>query len=130
MPNNMERARQTTTIVGAYLQSNSLPAADLARFIEQVHGALRSVVDAPAAAVEPTTRRTPAEIRKSISRDSLVSFEDGRSYKVLKRHLTLLGLTPDQYRQKWGLPSDYPMTAPGYSALRSQVAKDRGLGRK
>jgi predicted transcriptional regulator len=73
---------------------------------------------------------TPAQIRKSIRPDVLVSFEDGKPYRTLKRHLTRFGLTPDSYRAKWGLPPDYPMTAPSYSETRRALAVERGLGRK
>ncbi len=69
-------------------------------------------------------------MRKSITPETLISFEDGRPYKTLKRHLAGRGLTPEQYRQKWGLPADYPMVSPNYSAARSQMAKSLGLGRK
>ncbi len=73
-------------------------------------------------------RPTPHQIRKSIQPDHLVSFEDGKSYKTLKRHLTRLGLTSDEYRQKWGLPHDYPMVAASYSERRSELARSAGLG--
>ena len=76
----------------------------------------------------PVQQPTPAEIRQSIKRDGLTSFENGRTYRTLKRHLSLRGLTPKQYREKWGLPTDYPMTAASYSAARSAVAKRIGLG--
>jgi predicted transcriptional regulator len=88
--------------------------------------------DAPVA--EPTPPRvpqpSPAQIKASIKPDELVSFEDGKSYKTLRRHLTGYGLTPEQYREKWGLPRDYPVVAPNYSARRSELAKANGLGKK
>ena len=73
---------------------------------------------------------TPAQIRRSIREDVLISFEDGKPYKQLKRHLSSHGLTPHAYREKWGLPPDYPMTAPSYSAQRSALAKAAGLGKR
>jgi predicted transcriptional regulator len=73
-------------------------------------------------------KATPAQIRKSITRDALISFEDGKPYKTLKRHLTTFGLTIEQYRAKWGLPADYPTVAPSYSEARSAMAKALGLG--
>ena len=74
------------------------------------------------------SRATPSQLRRSITPEALISFEDGRPYKTLRRHLAVRGLTPEQYRAKWGLPADYPMVAAGYSARRSQLAKDLGLG--
>ena len=71
-----------------------------------------------------------AQVRKSITSDALISFEDGKPYRTLRLHLASRGLTPESYREKWGLPDDYPMVAPGYSAVRSQMAKDFGLGRR
>lgn len=79
---------------------------------------------------EEHPKATPAQIKASITPDALVSFEDGKPYKSMKRHLTGRGLTPDAYRAKWGLPADYPMTAPSYSATRSRLAKANGLGMK
>lgn len=87
-------------------------------------------IDFPGTAASPTPI-TPEETAASITPDALVCFEDGKTFKSLKRHLrTHYGLTPDQYRKKWGLPADYPMVAPAYSATRSRLAKDSGLGRK
>jgi predicted transcriptional regulator len=73
---------------------------------------------------------TPAQIRRSITPDALVSFEDGKSYKTLKRHLSTRGLSVEQYKAKWGLPADYPVVSPNYSAARSAMAKTLGLGQK
>jgi predicted transcriptional regulator len=86
----------------------------------------------PALAAEPELQRaTPSQVRKSIKENRLVSFEDGRTYKTLRRHhLSTRGLTPEQYRQKHGLPADYPMVSPSYSARRSELAKTIGLGQK
>ena len=75
-------------------------------------------------------RPTAAQIKKSIRPEALISFEDGKPYRTLKRHLTRLGMTPAEYREKWGLASDYPMVAPDYSARRSELAKQLGFGQK
>lgn len=119
-----------TDIISAYVSNNSVPVADLPALISSVHAALSGIAGGgvqaePAAAVQ---KATPAQIRKSITPDALVSFEDGKSYKTLKRHLTLRGLTAADYRAKYGLPSDYPTTAASYSAQRSALAKSLGLG--
>jgi len=82
------------------------------------------------APTQDSRKTTPAQVRKSIMPEALISFEDGKPYRLLKRHLRTLGLTPEEYRAKWGLPADYPMTAPGYAAKRSEFAKAAGFGRK
>jgi predicted transcriptional regulator len=120
----------TTEIVGAYVLANSLAASDLPGLIHGVHQALTGAGQPPAAPEEADVKATSAQIRKSISPDTLISFEDGKPYKSLKRHLSTRGMTPDDYRAKWGLPKDYPMVAPNYSAQRSALAKTLGLGRK
>jgi predicted transcriptional regulator len=120
----------TTEIVGAYVLANSIAASDLPGLIHGVHQALTGAGQPAAAPEEADVKATPAQIRKSISPDTLISFEDGKPYKSLKRHLSTRGMTPDDYRTKWGLPKDYPMVAPNYSAQRSALAKTLGLGRK
>lgn len=118
----------TTEIVTAYVTRNHVQAAELSGLLRNVHAGLLTL---SSGSVEPTEEcRTPtaAEIRRSIRPEGLISFEDGKAYKTLRRHLTKRGLTPKAYRAKWGLPADYPMTAPAYSAQRSQLALDRGLG--
>jgi len=126
---DVEITKLAAQVVEAFASQNRLAAADLPALIAVVRQSLAAAVSGPQD--EPVELRlTPSQIRKSLQSDYLVSFEDGRSYRVLKRHLTLRGLTPDEYRQKWGLPSDYPMTAPSYSAARSALAKALGLGRK
>jgi predicted transcriptional regulator len=120
----------TTEIVGAYVLANSIAASDLPGLIHGVHQALTGAGQPAAAPEESDVKATPAQIRKSISPDTLISFEDGKPYKSLKRHLSTRGMTPDDYRAKWGLPKDYPMVAPNYSAQRSALAKTLGLGRK
>jgi predicted transcriptional regulator len=122
----------TGDIVSAYVSNNSVPAAELGGLIAGVHAALQRLTGAgaPGAVVEePVEKPSAAQIRKSISDDGLISFIDGKTYKTLKRHLTTHGLDPRAYRQKYGLPDDYPMVAPAYAAQRSALAKQIGLGR-
>jgi predicted transcriptional regulator len=116
-------------IVSAYVAKNSVRTADLPELISSIHSALKQA-DAPTAS--PQARAEPAvAIKKSITGDYLISLFDGKKYKSLKRHLrTHHDMTPDQYRQHWGLPSDYPMVAPNYAKARSELAKSMGLGQK
>jgi predicted transcriptional regulator len=119
----------TADIVANYVAANNIAASELPSLIRNVYGALSGDVETsapPSAAVKLTS----AQIRKSITTDRLVSFEDGKGYRMLKRHLTLRDLTPAAYREKWGLPKDYPMVAPSYSAARSDMAKKIGLGQR
>jgi predicted transcriptional regulator len=118
----------TADIVAAYIQNNATPMAGLPDLIASVNSALSGLVQPVAA---PTPALTPAvNPKKSVFPDYIVSLEDGRKFKSMKRHLGLLGMTPDQYRAKWGLARDYPMVAPSYAAQRSVLAKSIGLGRK
>jgi predicted transcriptional regulator len=120
----------TAHIVAAYVEANEVPASTLPDLIQSVSAALRSL-DAPdEATAEKPTPPTPSEIRRSIKPEALISFEDGKPYKGLKRHLATRGMTPAAYRAKWGLPADYPMVSANYSAARSAFAKSTGLGRK
>ena len=116
----------TAEVVSAYVASNSLRPADIPDLIDSVHRALQSLSAPPQA--EPEKREPPVSIRKSITPDFLISMEDGRRYKTLRRHLAGRGLTPEQYREKWGLPLDYPMVAPNYAKQRSELARVSGLG--
>src|SRR5918993_2434777 len=118
----------TADVVSAYVSHNSVRAADLSDLIASVHGALQGLSEPQRA--EPEKRQPPVSIKKSLTPEFLISLEDGRPYKSLKRHLTGRGLTPEQYRQKWGLRPDYPMVAPEYSKRRSELALALGLGRK
>ena len=118
-------------IVSAYVANNSLPAADLPSLIDSVHAAIVRLgqPDTATAPREPEVEKpSPAQIKKSITPDALISFIDGKPYKTLKRHLTTNGLSPDGYRAKYGLSSDYPMVSSSYSAARSEMAKRIGLG--
>lgn len=117
-------------IVSAYVSHNNLNPDHLPRLIAEVHNALRSLQSNEVA--EPVEELKPAvSVKKSIAPDYIICLEDGKKFKSLKRHLrTHYNLSPEEYREKWGLPADYPMVAPNYSATRSRLAKDNGLGRK
>jgi predicted transcriptional regulator len=117
-------------IVSAYVSNNSVPATDLPSLIAEVHAALSRVMgDAVAPTAEAPKPAVPA--KKSITNEYLVCLEDGRKFKSLKRHLrTQYNLSPDEYREKWGLPPDYPMVAPNYAKARSNLAKQMGLGQQ
>jgi predicted transcriptional regulator len=120
----------TADIVAAHVSNNSVAVSDIPSLISNVHGAL-TALSGPAVAA-PAPRPEPAvSIRASIKPDYIVCLEDGKKLKMLKRHLmTHYGLTPDQYRAKWGLPADYPMVAPNYAEQRRTLAVQIGLGRK
>ncbi|GJD98487.1 MULTISPECIES: MucR family transcriptional regulator [Methylobacterium] len=124
----IELIERATDIVAAYVSNNSVPLADLPGLIGAVHTSLVRL-RAPVAA-EPEKPVPLMPIKKTVTPDYLISLEDGRQYKSLKRHLSTRGLTPEQYRQKWGLPHDYPMVAANYAAQRSELAKNSGLGRR
>ena len=119
----------TASIVSAYVANNPVPAANLAELIATVHSAVVRLPREQEPVVEPLV---PAvNPKRSVHGDYIICLEDGKKFKSLKRHLmSSYGLTPDEYRTKWGLPHDYPMVAPNYSAARSQLAKALGLGRK
>jgi len=117
-----------TEIMAAYVANNAVPRIDLPALFEGLHSALKRLADGEVAppVVEPPTPVVP--VRKSITPDYLICLEDGKRFKSLRGHLTTLGMTPDQYRVKWNLPSDYPMVAPNYAAQRSALAKNIGFG--
>ena len=122
-------------IVAAYVSNNPVPAAELPALIARVHGAIAGLVSGTltaetggTAAQAEVDRPGAAQIRKSVRPDGIVSFIDGKTYKTLKRHLTSHGLDPKSYRDRYGLPSDYPMVAPSYAEQRSALAKAIGLG--
>ncbi len=119
-----------TGVVSAYLSHNRVPVAELPGLLASVHAALVGLGQDVGAAEPAVERLTPAQIRKSIRPDALISFIDGKPYKTLKRHLTKHGLTINAYRDRFGLPRDYPTTAASYSAARSALARQTGLGRK
>jgi predicted transcriptional regulator len=120
----------TANIVSAYVSNNVTPASELPALISQIHGALLRVSSGQAdVAIEPSKPAVP--VKKSMTSDYLVCLEDGKKFKSLKRHLrTQYNMTPEQYREKWGLPPDYPMVAPNYAVARSQLAKKMGLGQQ
>ncbi|MDP4006604.1 MucR family transcriptional regulator [Methylobacterium sp. NEAU K] len=115
-------------LVSAYVSNNPVPVSELPALIASTHAALARLSQGSATPVPTVGKLAPSQIRKSITYDALISFEDGKPYKTLKRHLTGLGLTPEAYREKWGLPRDYPMVAASYSEQRSALAKSFGLG--
>ncbi|MBI4367149.1 MAG: MucR family transcriptional regulator [Deltaproteobacteria bacterium] len=120
----------TAEIVSAYVSNNTVAAAEIPGLINQVYAALSRVSgksgDAPAEPLKPAV-----SVKKSITPEYIVCLEDGKKFKSLKRHLrTQYSMTPEQYREKWGLGADYPMVAPNYAAARSQLAKQMGLGQQ
>ncbi len=119
----------TAEIVAAYVGNNSLPVSAVPELVQTVHHALSGLgKNEPEQPAEPL--KPAVSIRRSITPDYLVCLEDGKKLKMLKRHLrTTYGMTPEEYRAKWGLPSDYPMVAPNYAKQRSEFAKKIGLGR-
>lgn len=119
----------TAEIVSAYVSNNHVQSAELPKLLREVYGAICGA-SAAGQPVEETPRASPQEIRRSVTADFLISFEDGKPYKTLRRHLTLRGLSPVAYRTKWGLDPDYPMTARSYSEQRSQLARSLGLGQQ
>ena len=120
----------TADLVSAYVGNNPVPAAELPNLISEVHAALGRV--GSFAEQAPAEKQKPAvNPKRSVFDDYIICLEDGKKFKSLKRHLmTHFGLTPEQYREKWGLEPNYPMVAPSYAAARSALAKKTGLGRK
>jgi predicted transcriptional regulator len=127
MDTNQKLIDLTTEVVAAYLSGNKVELAEVPGVIANVYGSLANLGNEP---VKAETLKPPVSIKRSITPDYLISLEDGKQYKSLKRHLAGHGLTPQEYRAKWGLPRDYPMVAPNYAAARSELAKKIGLGRK
>jgi len=124
-----ELLRMTTDVVSAYLSQNRLVAVDVPQVIGTVYSSLAGLNGR--GKVQPMEALRPAvAIKRSVMPDHIVCLEDGKKLKMLKRHLrTTYGLSPEEYRAKWGLPADYPMVAPNYAAQRSDFAKKIGLGR-
>jgi predicted transcriptional regulator len=119
----------TAEIVSSYVDANRVAPADVAALVQSTFAVLNSLGQSGVEQPEVAAKPTAAKIRRSITPDALISFIDGRPYRMLKRHLRTAGLTPEEYRRRFGLPTDYPLTAPSYSALRSALAVSRGLGR-
>lgn len=128
--NNEVLMELTAEVVAAYVSNNSLPVSDLPALISDVYGALgRTTVAAPPPQAEKPKPAVP--VKKSVTDDYIICLEDGKKFKSLKRHLmTHYSLSPEEYREKWDLPADYPMVAPNYAAARSRLAKQMGLGHK
>jgi len=117
-----------TEIVSAYVRNNAVDTGELPDLIRSVH---RSLIELSGAEPAPEVQKPAVTVKKSIQHDYLVCLEDGMKFKSLKRHLrSKYDMSPEEYREKWGLPADYPMVAPGYSAQRSKLAKKMGLGRQ
>ena len=137
MSDQIELQQIVGEVAAAYFSNNHVTPSEISVVISNIAtsiaavGAARDVVEEVAAPPEPEQPKlTPAQIRRSITQDKLISFEDGKGYKTLRRHLAVKGLTPDDYRSKWGLPKDYPMVSPAYSETRSSMAKARGFGNR
>jgi len=128
MENSRDLVRLAAEISAAYVSGNPVPAQDLPALIRIIHNTLAELAGGVAAA--PEVAQEPAiAIKKSVTADYIVCLEDGKKFKSLKRHLrTRYGMTPDEYRTKWGLAHDYPMVAPNYAKERSNLAKRMGLG--
>ena len=128
--NNADLVELTAGIISAYVSNNTVVASDLPAIIGDVHEAL-SKASQRIGQTEREELRPAVALKKSVTPDYIVCLEDGKKFKSLKRHLrTQYGLTPEQYREKWSLPGDYPMVAPNYAAARSQLAKQMGLGQQ
>jgi len=130
MENKIELVNLTSGIVSAYVGNNAVTSGDVPGLIQTVHRALHEAYTTGGEEEAPTLK--PAvSVRKSITPDYLICLDDGLKFKTLKRHLrTSYNLTPEEYRERWGLPWDYPMVAPNYAAKRSKLAKEIGLGQK
>jgi len=116
-------------VVVAYVANNSVAADDLPSLIAEVYTSFARITNGEVVAEAPAKPVPAVSIRRSVTPDYIVSLEDGKRYKALKRHLSAnYGMTPDEYRAKWGLPADYPMVAPNYAKTRSELAKQMGLG--
>jgi predicted transcriptional regulator len=125
--NHIELAAE---IVSAYVSNNSVPASELATLLSDIHGAIVRVSTGAVVAV-PEVAKPAVAPKKSITNDYIICLEDGRKFKSLKRHLrTQYNMSPEQYREKWALPADYPMVAPAYAKARSALAKQMGLGQQ
>jgi predicted transcriptional regulator len=124
---NKSTAELAAEVVASFVSHNSVPKSELPDLIQTVHDRLKQIEAGPQVAQpEPKTPAVP--IRKSITPDYLICLDDGRRFKSLRRHLATLGMTPEQYRVKWDLPTDYPMVAANYAAAKSALAKKIGLG--
>lgn len=134
MPDSMTHAdflSLTSEIVSSYVSNNTLPQSDVPVLIEQVFKALSGLGIAGYGPVSSDKPQPVVSIKKSVTPDYIICLEDGKKLKMLKRHLkTAYDMSPEEYRERWGLPADYPMVAPNYAKQRSRLAKDIGLGTK
>jgi predicted transcriptional regulator len=128
LPDKSQIVELTAHVVAAYVEKNPVAPATLPELIVGVSGAFTNLGHA----AEPKASELvpPVNPKRTVRPDYIISLEDGKQYKSLKRHLSVRGFTPEEYRQKWNLPADYPMVAPTYAAARSELAKKMGLGRK
>lgn len=130
-PSQQVLVELTADIVAAYVSNHVVQVSDLTNLISDVHQALSNTASPTPVPVVVEKPKPPVPIRKSIEDDYLICLEDGQKFKSLKRHLmTHYNMTPEEYREKWGLPSDYPMVAPAYAEARSRLAKEMGLGQR
>lgn len=126
---NIDVVGLSVGIITAYVSNNPVPKSELTNLILTTHAAIESLGKEPTPVEEKLVPAVP--IKKSITPDAIICLEDGKAFKTLRRHLsTKYGMTPEEYRAKWGLPVDYPMVAPNYADARSKMAKSMGLGRK
>lgn len=132
MQNREKIVESVSAIVAAYVGNNAVPQAELPKLIRDVYAALSlAAEEKTAVSVGASPPRSFVNVKKSIFPDYLICLEDGKRFKSLKRHLrSAYDLTPEKYREKWRLPTDYPMVAPNYAAARSKLAKSSGLGKK
>jgi predicted transcriptional regulator len=130
-PSGESLLRLTADIVAAFVSENTVPAGQIPDLVRSVHGAMRGLGQAEAAPQKPAEKQKPAvPISRSVQADHIVCLEDGKQLKMLKRYLrSRYGLSPEEYRRKWGLQADYPMVAPAYAQRRSDFAKQIGLGK-
>jgi predicted transcriptional regulator len=129
-PQKDDVMKMAVDIVSAYVSNNPLPSAQITEVIRSVYGTLDSL-SGGAAELREEAPKPAVPVKKSVTPDFLICLEDGKKLKMLKRHLrTNYGMTPDEYKAKWGLPADYPIVAPNYASQRSEFAKKIGLGRK
>ncbi len=126
---NSDPIELAADVVVAFVSNNSLPVGELPALIHAVHTSIMRLVEGPQSGAQQVEEKAPAvSVRKSITPDYLICLDDGKRFRSLRRHLTTLGMTPEQYREKWRLPADYPMVVPNYAAQRSAMAKSIGFG--
>ena len=131
MDNKTKLVELTSRIVSAYVGNNAVAQAELPRLIGETYRSLAGIFDGEAAKENAVEPRPAVTVRKSVTPEYLICLEDGKKFKSLKRHLrTHFNLSPEQYREKWNLPADYPMVAPNYAQARSSLAKSMGLGQR